>query len=120
MSWVRNFPVGVATWELVASLARERRVLTATLVEQLRRRGARPERIGGVFMVGSDEWAEVSPLLDAPTSMHGGTSKAESVRPQEMTPSPGQISQALARQDEHLRELKEQLASLLAQRGGAR
>jgi hypothetical protein len=120
LSWVSTFPAGVATWELVATLARERRVLTSTLVEQLRRRGAQPERIGGVFMIRSDQWAEVAPLLDTPAPTDSGQIKAESLSSQEMTPSPDEISQALARQDEHLRELKEQLASLLAQRGGAR
>jgi hypothetical protein len=105
---------------LVATLARERRVLTSTLVEQLRRRGAQPERIGGVFMIRSNEWAEVAPLLDAPASTYGGRSQPASAKSQEMTPSPDEISQALARQDEHLRELKEQLASLLEQQGGQR
>ncbi|NBW13973.1 MAG: hypothetical protein EBR82_38815 [Caulobacteraceae bacterium] len=124
MSWVKNFPRNAGQWELVATLAKHRNMLTDRFVAHLRQNGAAPEKIAGVWMVRADQWAEVEPLLD------------RALKPLERKPAPlaeeqqvlnlatgahaelyKPVEEKLNDQAQLIEQLKRQVAELLAARG---
>lgn len=125
MSWVKNFPRGAGQWELVATLAKQRGMLTDRFVAHLRQQGAAPEKIAGVWMVRADQWAEVEPLLNALLKAPN-PKPASPAEPQALSVARGQhaelykpMEEKLKDQAQLLEQLKRQVAELLAQRGQA-
>lgn len=108
--WVKSFPGGAGSWELMAALAKHRGVLTATLVAQVQRLGARPERVCGAWMINSRDWAEVEHRLPAhatPSPVQPATSQAAAG-----VALPQDLQAALDRQLVELERLQHQLNKL--------
>jgi len=125
VSWVKNFPRNAGQWELVATHAKQRGMLTDRFVAHLRRHGAAPEKIAGVWMVRADQWAEVEPLLDdlpkAPERK-----PAAPAEPQPLSLATGAHAELYKPVEEKLKDqaqlielLKRQVAELLAAARGA-
>ena len=116
---VSNFPTGAGRWELVATLAKQRGVLTATLVAQLQRLGAKPKRVSGVWMINSRDWAEVEHLLQAaPAPQEHKPAPAAASNVPAPAKLPDAMQAALDRQAAQLQQLQERLAALQAATGG--
>jgi hypothetical protein len=123
VSWVKNFPRNGGQWELVATHAKQHGMLTERFVAHLRKHGAAPEKIAGVWMVRADQWADVEPLLSA-------LPKVQEIKPAAAAeqPAPSLATGTLAEvyrpvedrikdQGQLLEQLKRQVAELLAARG---
>ena len=124
MSWVKNFPRNAGQWELVATLAKHRNMLTDRFVAHLRQNGAAPEKIAGVWMVRADQWAEVEPLLDRALTPPARKPAAPSAEQQVLNLAIGEhaelykpVEQKLKDQGQLIEQLKQQVAELLAQGG---
>jgi hypothetical protein len=104
-----DYPPGRDVFELVATHASRRGVLTATLAAQLRQVGFEPQRIAGVLMVRASDWARAALLLDAA----GEAAQAQASVPQAEAPRlTSDFGASLARQDEALRALHQQVHAL--------
>lgn len=108
--WVKNFPASAGSWELMAALAKQRGVLTATLVAQVQRLGARPERVCGAWMINSHDWAEVEHRLPAPATPR--TAQPQTPQAPAGGALPQDLQAALDRQLAELERLQDQLAKL--------
>ena len=124
MSWVKNFPTNAGQWELVATHARQHGMLTERFVAHLRRHGAAPEKIAGVWMVRADQWAEVEPLLDRALKPLEQKAARPSEEQQVLNLAIGAhaelykpVEEKLNDQAQLIEQLKQQVANLLAQRG---
>lgn len=115
MSWTSNYPPGRDRWELVATFARELGQTTQALVDELKRAGAKPERIAGVWMVRASELEtfKVSSRLTQPQApTPTGPSEQQ---PTSMPAVPEALANALARQEATLEELRREVENLLRQ-----
>ncbi len=104
-----NHPPGRDVFELLATHASRRGVLTATLAAQLRQVGIEPQRIAGVLMVRASDWARAVPLLDAVVEAAQAQAPVARAEPARL---PADIGASLARQDQALRALHQQVHAL--------
>lgn len=66
MTWLQTFPAAGGRWDLVATHAGRRGVLTSHLVNELKKAGASPQLISGHWMVRDSEWTEHEAKLAVP------------------------------------------------------
>jgi hypothetical protein len=104
-----DYPPGRDVFELLATHASRRGVLTATLAAQLRQVGIEPQRIAGVLMVRASDWARAVPLLDAVVEAEQAQAPFARAEPARL---PADIGASLARQDQALRALHQQVHAL--------
>jgi len=119
VSWVKNYPKDAGQWELVATYARQRYILTERLVAHLKKLGARPEKIAGIWMVKAEEWAAVESLLDEPKVPEPNS--LPPAEPQQLSLAPGARAELYKPVEEKLKDqaqlielLKRQVAELAA------
>lgn len=108
MSWTSNYPSGRDRWDLVATFARERHQSVQALVDELRKSGARPERIAGSWMVRASEWASFT-ARQADQQTDAPAAAAETPR---VNAVPEAMADALQRQASAIEALREQLSQL--------
>ena len=108
-SWVASFPPGRDRWEVLSALAAERGTLPHILLQEVRKAGAAPACIGGVWMVRRSEWERVQPLLRTPQP---AAAISEEVSPAAAPPANDPVAKALERQAAALEQLRAQITAL--------
>jgi hypothetical protein len=109
VTWLQSYPAAGGRWDLVATHARRRGVLTSQLVSDLKKAGAAPQLISGAWMVREAEWLEHETKLAAPAPIVPSPASAA-------TPPPSDIAEKLSAQERELEQLKRQVQQLLEAR----
>lgn len=108
MTWLQSYPSAGGRWDLVATHARQRGVLTTHLVNELKKAGASPQLISGAWMVREAEWLEHEPKLAAPAPAPVTSAAAAPA-----APPPTDIAKQLLAQALEIEQLQRQVQQLL-------
>lgn len=111
MTWLQSFPSAGGRWDLVSTHARQRGVLTAHLVNELKKAGASPQLISGAWMVREVDWLEHEAKLAAPAP-----APAPSAPTAPAAPAPSDIAEKLTAQAREIEQLQRQVQQLLEAR----
>lgn len=111
MTWLQSYPSAGGRWDLVATHARQRGVLTTHLVNELKKAGASPQLISGAWMVREAEWLEHEAKLAAPAP-----APAASATKAPAAPPPMDIAKQLSAQAMEIEQLQRQVQQLLEAR----